>query len=56
MSCRDEYDEFQDRIFEEMRRNAYIKSLRRFEGMTLEQKVDELIRIYAENERSKIIR
>ena len=56
MSCRDEYDEFEDEIFEKNKRIAYYKAISRFKGMTLEEKVTELIKIYAENERSKIKR
>lgn len=38
MSCRDEYDEFEDEIFEKNKRIAYYKAISRFKGMTLEEK------------------
>ena len=54
MSYRDECDEHEDNMFEDRRKEAYVKAFQRFEGMTLEEQVGELIQIYAENERSKI--
>lgn len=56
MSCREDLDELEDKIFEERQRVAYNKALSKFDNLTLEQKVDELVRIYAESERSKVER
>ena len=54
MSYRDEYYDSKDEVYVEMRNKAYMYAKRRFEGLTLEEKVNELIEIYAMNEKLKI--
>lgn len=53
MSYRDELDDAMNETLEKYRQETYLSTKKMFEGLSLEQKVDKIIEIYAEKEASR---